>query len=154
LVCWFGVIVSSDLLIKETISYQNFLFDVSNVLPEFQLIVSLIRAGLNRKQRLFSGILMAGLAYALTFTFLEPLFIPVKSDTAMVFLYVLSLYGATVGASLGVLLPLFFPGVCLGTVMTLLAGCFFQDSKFVASEQFFPLIGGVLAVCFAFLSSR
>lgn len=108
----------------------------------------------HRKQRLFSGFLTACLGFFLTFTFLEPLFDPVNSDTAFVFLYVLAIYGATVGGSLGVLLPLVFPGICFGAVLALLIGSFFQHITYVANQQYFPIVGGVLATIFAFFSSR
>lgn len=109
---------------------------------------------MHRRQRLFSGFLSAGLACFLTHTFLEPLFVPVKKDAAMIFLDVLSIYGATVGLSLGVLLPLLLPGVCWGASLAMLIGTFFQHNKYIATDLYFPIVGAVLAAFFAFLSSR
>lgn len=86
----------------------------------------------------------------LVYTFLEPLFVPVHSETAMVFLYILTLNGFLVGMSLGVLLPSLLPGACLGASISLLIGAFFA----VSSSLFFPTLGGVLAVLFTLLSAR
>lgn len=77
-----------------------------------------------------------------------------NSETALVFLYILSIYGATVGFSLGVLLPLLFPGVCLGSAFALLSGAFLQNNNYVATQLYFPTSAGGLAIIFAFLSSR
>lgn len=86
----------------------------------------------------------------LTFTFLEPLFVPVGSETAMVFLYILALNGAAVGMALGVLLPLIFPGACLGASLALLGVAFAG----VWNGYLFPVIAGVLAILLAVVSSR
>lgn len=86
----------------------------------------------------------------LTLTFLEPLFVPVGSEVAIVFLYILSIYAATVGMSLGVLLPLLFPGVCFGGSLGLLVATFLD----LSIDYFFPVTAGGLAVLFAFVSAR
>jgi callose synthase len=72
----------------------------------------------------------------------------------MTFLNVLSIYGATVGLSLGVLVPLLLPGVCWGASVALLIGTFFQHNKYIATEQYFPIAGTVLSILMAFLCSR
>jgi callose synthase len=100
---------------------------------------------------LYSGILSAVVAFFLTYTFLEPLFVPVGTDPAMVFLYILAINGALVGMALGVLLPLLFPGLCLGTSLALLIGTL---AALTTNGFFFPVTGGVLAALFAFLSAR
>lgn len=68
----------------------------------------------------------------------------------MVFLYILAIYGAFVGMSLGVLLPMFFPGICFGGSLTLLA----LAVGALLNPYFFPLIGGGLALLFMILASR
>jgi callose synthase len=68
----------------------------------------------------------------------------------MVFLYLLCINGALVGMSLGVLLPVLFPGVCLGAALALLVAALFD----MQSSYFFPAVGGVLAVLSATLSAR
>lgn len=98
---------------------------------------------LHRKQRLFSGFVSAVTAGFLTFAYLEPLFVPVGSEVAMVFLYMLSINGAMVGMSLGVLLPMLFPGLCAGASLALFICCCF--SVMLKSFYFFPLTAGVLA---------
>ena len=94
--------------------------------------------------------LTAVLARFLTYTYLEPLFVPVHSETAMVFLYILSIDSGFVGMSLGVLLPLVLPGACLGGVIGLL-GCAIAG---VWNSYLFPIVGGVLALLFALVSAR
>jgi callose synthase len=86
----------------------------------------------------------------LTYTFLEPLFVPVGSNVAMVFLYILAINSALVGMSLGVLLPVLVPGVCVGGMLALLVGGFGA----VSSEYFFPAVGGALALIFCTVSAR
>ena len=82
--------------------------------------------------------------------FLEPLFVPVGLDLAMVALYVLSLLSAFVGMSLGVLLPTLFPGLCFGVNVALLIGCFAG----LTTPLYFPIAGGILACVGAGLSVR
>ena len=101
-------------------------------------------------QRFYSGAATAVFAGFLVYTFLEPLFVPVGSETSMVFLYILTIDGALVGMSLGVLLPALLPGICLGGSLALLAGAFSQ----ISNSYFFPVLAGVLATGFAFLSVR
>jgi callose synthase len=94
--------------------------------------------------------MFAGVAGFVTYTFLEPLFIPVGSETAMVFLYILTFDSAMVGMALGVLLPLIFPGVCFGSLVGLLG----VAVSSVWNSYFFPIIGSALATIFAIISSR
>jgi callose synthase len=94
--------------------------------------------------------MLAGVAGFLTYAFLEPLFVPVGSETAMVFLYILTLNASLVGMSLGVLLPLVFPGVCLGGSLALLGVAL----SGVWNCYLFPVTGGVLAALFAVVSAR
>ena len=103
-----------------------------------------------RQQRLYTGILSAVFSGFLVFTYLEPLFVPVGTEPAMVFLYILCIHGALVGMSLGVLLPVLFPGVCLGGALALLVAALWD----MQSAYFFPAFGGVLAVLSAVLSAR
>jgi callose synthase len=68
----------------------------------------------------------------------------------MVALYIICINGALVGMSLGVLLPLLFPGICFGGTLALLGGSLAD----VQSSYFFPIVGGVLATLSAILSAR
>lgn len=114
------------------------------------LSVAYLASRASSTQRLFSGTLSAVFAGFLTYTYLEPLFVPVGSDTAMVFLYILSINASLVGLSLGVLLPVIFPGFCFGSAIVLLVGCFLH----LANSYFFPVVGVVCAIVSAVLSSR
>jgi callose synthase len=99
---------------------------------------------------LFSGLLSALFAGFLTYTYLEPLFSPTGSETALVFLGILAINGSLVGLALGVLLPLILPGVCFAGAAVLLAGSFAA----VSNTLYFPVACGVLSLAFASLSSR
>jgi callose synthase len=68
----------------------------------------------------------------------------------MVALWVLAIGAALVGMSLGVLLPMLFPGVCCGVSLSLLVGCLFD----VSSSYYLPVVGGACALVGAILSSR
>lgn len=68
----------------------------------------------------------------------------------MVFLYILTINASLVGMSLGVLLPLIFPGVCLGGSLALLGVAL----SGVWNSYLFPIAGGFLAILFAVISSR
>ena len=94
--------------------------------------------------------MFAGVAGFVTYTFLEPLFVPVRSEIAMVFMYILVVDSAMVGMALGVLLPLIFPGVCLGALVGLL-GVVMSGAW---NAYLFPIIGAVLAAICAIISSR
>ena len=100
--------------------------------------------------RYFSGLLSAVLSGFLTYVFLEPLFVPVGLDLAMVAMWVLATYSALVGMSLGVLLPTLFPGLCFGVSLALLAGSFLD----LSNSLYLPVAGGVCALVGAILSSR
>jgi callose synthase len=106
--------------------------------------------GLYRQHRFFSGVSTAVLSGFLVYTFLEPLFVPVGSDAAMVFLHILAINGALVGLSLGVLLPTLFSGACLGASLALLAGSFMV----ISNPLFFPSVAGALVVILGTLSVR
>jgi callose synthase len=71
-------------------------------------------------------------------------------ETAVIALYILSIDGALVGMSLGVLLPLLLPGVCFGVSLALLIG----SVGAIMSSYFFPIASGVLAALSAILSVR
>jgi callose synthase len=86
----------------------------------------------------------------LTFVFLEPLFVPVGLDLAMVALWVLSINASMVGMSLGVLLPTLFPGLCFGVSLSLLVGSFLELSQ----SLYLPVVGGAAALIGAVLSTR
>jgi callose synthase len=103
-----------------------------------------------RNRRLYSGFLSAGCAGFLIFTYLQPLFVPVGSDTAMVFLYILSLYGSAVGMSLGVLLPLLFPGASLGAALAL----FGAAASGVWDPYLFPVAAGISALPLSIVAAR
>lgn len=105
---------------------------------------------LHSNRRLNTGYLTALLSGFLTFTYLEPLFVPINSETAMVFLYILAFNGAMVGMSLGVLLPLVFPGACLGGM----AALFLTSTSGLWNAFVFPISAGVLAVVLAISSAR
>jgi callose synthase len=98
-----------------------------------------------RERRLFSGLLTAVFAFFFIFAYLEPLFVPIGSEVAMVFLYLLGLQGAGVGMSLGVLLPSLFPGACFGASLVLLIGSFLS----VSNAYFVPVVGGMAVLLFA-----
>lgn len=84
--------------------------------------------------------------------FLEPLFVQVGLDLAVVVLWVLSLMASLVGMSLGVLLPTLFPGLCFGVNLALLIGAFLNSLSM--NGLYFPITGGILALIGAFLSVR
>ena len=67
----------------------------------------------------------------------------------MVFLSILAIYAATVGMSLGILLPLLFPGVCVGGALGLMIAAFAN----MGNSYFFPVVSAALAVLFATLSA-
>ena len=109
---------------------------LSTNLPTFSLPFVL-----QSQPRLFSGITAAITSGFVTFTFLEPLFVPVGMDLAIVALYILSINAAFVGLCLGVLLPLVLPGVCFGVSVALLCGCLGR----VLNPYFFPIASLALA---------
>lgn len=107
-------------------------------------------SSVSSKRRLYAGVLSAIFSGFLVYTFLEPLFVPVNSDTAMVFLYILTLNGSAVGMSLGVLMPSLFPGACFGGCVGLL-GIVLSGTLNVYMS---PIVCGVAAAVFAALSAR
>ena len=109
---------------------------------------TLDRRFLRRERRLFSGLLTAVYGYFLVFTYLEPLFVPIGSEVAMVFLYLLGLLGAGVGMALGVLLPALLPGSCFGASLALLAG----SLGGILNAYYFPVVGGAAVVVGAMAS--
>jgi callose synthase len=94
--------------------------------------------------------LSAVLSGFLTYVFLEPLFVPVGLDLAMVALWVLSINASLVGMSLGVLLPTLLPGLCFGVSIALLVGSFLE----LANSLYLPVVGGACAIVGAILSTR
>jgi callose synthase len=110
------------------------------------------RQNCDRDTRYFSGILNGLLSGFLTYVFLEPLFVQVGLDLAVVVLWVLSLMASLVGMSLGVLLPTLFPGLCFGVNLALLIGAFLNSLSM--NGLYFPIAGGILALIGAFLSVR
>ena len=82
--------------------------------------------------------------------YLEPLFVPVGLDLAMVALWVLAINSSMVGMSLGVLLPTVFPGICFGSSIVLLVGTFCE----IMHSLYVPIVGGVVALISAVLSTR
>lgn len=94
--------------------------------------------------------MFAGVSAFLTYAFLEPLFVPVGSETAMVLLDILTIHAACVGLSLGVLLPSVFPGVCLGASLALLGVAL----SGVWNAFLFPGVAAILAIALAIVSAR
>ena len=103
-----------------------------------------------RDLRYFSGILSALMSGFVTYVFLEPLFVPVGLDLAMVACWVLAFLAACVGMSLGVLLPTLLPGLVLGVSTSLFLGTLLN----LSTPLYFPIAGGILAMAGAFLSTR
>ncbi len=101
-------------------------------------------------QRYFSGILSAMLSAFITFVYLEPLFVPVGLDLAMVALWILSICAGLVGMSLGVLIPTVLPGICFGVSLSLLVGTFLQFYHVL----YLPVAGGILSLIGILLSTR
>ena len=93
---------------------------------------------------------MAVVAGSLTFTFLEPLFVPVGMNLAVVALWILSINAAAVGIALGVLLPKITPGACFGVALSLIVGCMIT----FVQPLYFPVTSGALAILGAILSAR
>lgn len=85
-----------------------------------------------------------------TYVFLEPLFVPVGLDLAMVALWILAINASLVGMSLGVLLPTIFPGFSFGAAVVLLVGTFLE----VQNSLYLPIVGGAVALVASFLSAR
>jgi callose synthase len=100
--------------------------------------------------RYFSGLLSAALSGFITYVFLEPLFVPVGLNLAMVALWVLSINATLVGMSLGILLPLIFPGLCFGTTAALLIGIFVNPQN----TLYFPVVGGACGLVGAIFSTK
>ena len=94
--------------------------------------------------------LTAVLAGFVTFIYLEPLFMPVGMNLAVVALWVLSINSTLVGMALGVLLPYLFPGVCFGVSLALFGGVFLSTQ----SSLYLPIAGGIFAAVGAILSIR
>lgn len=104
----------------------------------------------NSKTRLYSGFNFALVAGFVTFTYLEPLFVPVGMQLAMVALYVLAINASLVGLSLGVLLPTLWPGVSFGVALALLANAIVA----VPIPYFFPISAVSCAAVGALVSAR
>lgn len=104
----------------------------------------------HRKQRLYSAYLTAVFSGFLVHTYLEPFFTPVGTDTAMAFLDILTFNGALVGMALGVLLPTFFAGLCLGASVVMLICAFVTFPETLV----FPVSAGVLGLTFAAINVR
>ncbi|GKZ01468.1 hypothetical protein MPSEU_001097400 [Mayamaea pseudoterrestris] len=102
----------------------------------------------SQERRLFSGLLTAVYGFFLVYTYLEPLFAPVGSEVAMVFLCLLGVLGSGVAMSLGVLLPALFPGACFGASLALFIG----SAIGISNPYYFPVIGGACIVVFTFAS--
>lgn len=100
--------------------------------------------------RFFSGLLTAIVSGFLTYTFLQPLFVPVGLELAIVALHILSINAALVGMSLGVLLPVIFPGLCFGAAVALLAG----SLAIIYNPLYFAITSVPIGVISAILSAR
>lgn len=86
----------------------------------------------------------------LTYTYLQPLFFPVGMEIAIVALNTLSIGAALVGLSLGVLLPLIWPGLTFGVALALLIGALAT----ISNNLYFPITSIVLAALGAIISAR
>lgn len=86
----------------------------------------------------------------ITYAYLEPIFSEVKADAATVFLYIVAIDGALVGMSLGVLIPMFLPGICFGLSFVLMVECLGT----IHMDYFFPIAGTVLSILSLVLSAR
>ena len=78
------------------------------------------------------------------FSFLEPLFVVVGIELAIVALYILVVTSILVGLSLGVFLPSVLPGAFAGVGFSAFVGCFFECSStifFATAAPSFALIG-------------
>jgi callose synthase len=95
-------------------------------------------------------VLSAALSGFITYVFLEPLFVPVGLDLAMVALWVLSISAGSVGMCLGVLLPTILPGICFGVPLSLLVGAFIG----VSYALYLPIAGGTASLIGILLSTR
>lgn len=109
-----------------------------------------LSGSLGSQTRLFSGLNFALVSFFLTFAYLEPLFVPVGMQLAVVALYVLAANASAVGMSLGVLLPTFWPGVSFGVALALL----FNAIVVVPIPYFFPIAAVICAAVGAILSAR
>lgn len=109
---------------------------------------------IDSNHRLFSGWLTAVTSSVLTFTFLDILFLGVGMQLAEVALYIMAVNSTLVGMSLGILLPKFFPGVCLGAEVALLVVSFVSAPASVPSDVYFPALAGSLIAIFSLLSLR
>jgi H+/Cl- antiporter ClcA len=78
------------------------------------------------------------------------MFVPVGMNLAVVAIYILTIYAAAVGMSLGVLLPTVTPGACLGVAVSLLVG----TSITFVHPLYFPVTSAALALVGAVLSAR
>jgi callose synthase len=122
----------------------NFLFDSGTSLLLCIVVVDASR------QRLYSGLSSAIISGFLVFTYLEPMFVPVGSETALVALYVLTADGTLVGMSLGVMVPTLFPGICTGATLSCLVGVLGG----IVHPLFFPVSAITIGILCAFLSVR
>jgi hypothetical protein len=111
---------------------------------------ALFKSFFNRDQRYFSGLLSAVLLGFLSFVYLEPMFVPVGLDLAMVALWILSIGAGMVGMCLGVLLPTLLPGICCGVSLSLLVGAFMG----VSYAFYLPIAGSLFSLIGIFLSMR
>jgi callose synthase len=103
-----------------------------------------------RKPRFYTGLLLATCSGFLAFTYLEPLFLPVGMNLAVVALWILTFDAAMVGMSLGVLLPMVVPGICFGLALALLIG----SLSTLLQPLYFPVTALVLALIGAIISAR
>lgn len=114
-------------------------------------LVVLWKAGeATSKPRFYSGVITCFLCGTFAYGYLEPLFSSVGMPLATVALYILAFLAAAVGMCLGVLLPIFFPGLCFGALMAILIGCFIPD---ITSHEM-RILCPTLTVAFGLASLR
>mmetsp|Transcript_54913 Transcript_54913/g.164424 ORF Transcript_54913/g.164424 Transcript_54913/m.164424 type:complete len:2150 (-) Transcript_54913:26-6475(-) len=124
------------------------------IVPVIRVLAALFviwySGGSTSQARFFSGVITAVIAGVLCYTYLEQLFSTVGTELALVALYVLTISGALVGLSLGILLPKPLPGACAGISLAVLIGVFLPSP----ARMFFAVVGPALALIFAGVSLK
>lgn len=125
------------------------------VAPVVQILATIFvlwyAGGSTSHARFYSGVLTAVICGVLCYSYLEVLFTTVGTQMAVVALWVLTISGALVGISLGILLPKPLPGAVAGVSLALLIGVFLPAGP---SEHFFAVVGPALALIGAGISLK
>lgn len=107
-------------------------------------------SGCSSQPRMYSGVATGVVSGFIAFAYLQPLFVPAGVELAIVALFVLSTTATFIGISLGVLLPLIFPGICFGVAVALLVGC----TAAITNSLYFPVASSALGLVGMILSAR